>query len=125
MSVTEEKTNNTKDQSSNKGFISTSFLIVLLMMMNLIFNKIDYIISANTIYNRFRQSQDSFYKQALIIEKAKCMLLQDDNLENFYVDGCFVSVYSYGNRYGLYFDNYCIEIDVYERQIISMKMYSV
>ena len=122
MCVMKETTKDMKDQFANKGFISTSFLIVLLIMMSIVFLKIDMIIGANTIYDRLKSFQDVYKKESAVIEYAKCMLLHDGYIEDFYIDGISVDVYQYHDSYSLYFDDYCIDIDTYERKIISLNL---
>ena len=102
-----------------------SFLIVMLLMMSIVTYKSEYIIGANEVYIRLNDFKEMFYLEARIIDTVKCLLVQGEELEDFYVDGYLVSVYRSGDNYSLYFDKYCIEIEVYEKQIIDFVVYSI
>ncbi len=88
-------------------------------MMSLIALKADYIYKANSIYHKLEEFEDLFNKEALILNYAKCSLMKEDNLSDFYISGISVEVFDSKNGYDLYFLNYVMEIEVYEKQIID------
>lgn len=92
------------------------------MMMSLIVIKNDYIFKANNIYINLREYEDIFEKEAKVIGHAKCYILQNDDLDDYMVDGIYVSVYNTSNGYKLVFDEYVMELEVYDRQIVDFKM---
>ena len=79
-------------------------------------------IGANSIYKRLQLFEDLFEKESAVIEYAKCMLLQNGYIEDFYIDGINVDVYINHSSYSLNFDGYCIDIDTYDRKIISLSL---
>ena len=92
------------------------------MMMMLVVCKSEYIYNGNNVLSNLRKYEDIFELQSRIIGHAKCYLLQDDNLEDFMVDGIYVSVYRHSNSYELYFDDYVMSIDTYDRQIMDYSL---
>ncbi len=88
-------------------------------MMSLIAAKADYIYKADMIYERLEGFAKLFEVEAKILTYAKCVLIKDEELDDFSAGGTNVSVYNNGNGYDLYFLDYVMEIDVYERQIVN------
>lgn len=91
-------------------------------MMSLIAIKSDYIYKANNVYINLKEYEDIFELEALVLTYAKCYLIQNNELNDFIVNGIYVCTYGSGNNYELYFDNYVMKIDVYERMIIDYSM---
>lgn len=87
--------------------------------MSLIALKSDYVYKANNVYINLKEYEDIFRLQAQVLTYAKCYLIQNDGLNDFIVDGIHVDVYGDNNHYELYFDDYYMKIDVYERLIID------
>ena len=90
--------------------------------MSVIAIKSDYIEKANEAYCNLEEYQHIFEKEAYVISYAKCLLLQQNDLQDFYINGIGVNVYKHSNGYELYFDNYVIDIDVYDKQIVNYKI---
>ena len=84
--------------------------------------KSEYIYNANNVYINLREYENIFEIESKIIGYIKCYLIQNDNLEDFIIDNRYVSVYKNGNSYELYFDDYVMNIDTYERQIIDYSL---
>ena len=84
--------------------------------------KSDYIEKANNAYINLRNYEEIFEMETQIIDHVKCALIRNEELDDFYIDDCLVSVYRNGNEYDLYFANYEMEIEVYEKQIVGMSM---
>lgn len=83
--------------------------------------KSEYIYCANTTYSNLREYEEVFSLEANIINHAKCSLLRNEELDDFYACGTYVSVYGNGNNYNLYFDQYHMEIETYDKQIVNFK----
>ena len=88
-------------------------------MMSIVILKSEYIYTANTVYNNLLSAQDTFALEVSVISYAKCALLNEKEFKSFNVDGYHVSIYETNDGYNLYVQDYCINIVVYERQIIS------
>ena len=84
--------------------------------------KSDYIVKANEAYYNLREYEDMFYKETQIIDYLKCALLRNDNIDDFYIDDCLVSVYHIAGGYNLFFDDYKMNIEIYEKQIVGMSI---
>lgn len=84
--------------------------------------KSDYISKANEAYYNLRQYEEIFYKEAQIIDYVKCELLRNEDIDDFYIDGCMVSVNNTVNGYNLFFEDYKMNIEVYEKQIVGMAL---
>ena len=93
--------------------------------MSLIAAKADYITKANEIYKRLEDFKELFEIEAAVIEYSKCALVQEVPLSDFEVDGVRVFVYNSSGGYSLYFLNYLMEIDVYEKQIVNFDVRSL
>lgn len=88
-------------------------------MSSLILAKSNYIYSANTVYSNLKDSEEYFYYEALIVSYAKCELLYNSMLDDFYIDGIYVEVEQLENEYNLYFLNYKLNITVLDNVIID------
>lgn len=84
--------------------------------------KSDYIEKANSAYINLINYEEVFEIETQVIDYVKCALLRNDELDDFYIDNYLVSVYHNGNEYDLYFANYEMEIEVYDKQIVGMSM---
>ena len=73
-------------------------------------------------YINLQENEELFAKEARIINYMKCALLRNEGIESFYVDGIYVDVYESSNGYYLYFDNYEMNIEIYDKQIIGFKI---
>ena len=123
MSSMKETIKNMKGSSvQQKGFISTAFLIVMCTMMSLIAAKADYVYKADTVYMKLEEFEELFETEAHILTYAKCALVKEMELDDFSAGGVYVSVYNSRNGYDLYFMNYVMEIDVYEKQIVNFSV---
>ena len=84
--------------------------------------KSDYITKANAVFYNLQEYEDIFYMEAQIVDYMKCHLLRNDVINDFYIDNCLVNVYTNGNEYNLYFDEYRMNIETYEKQIINVNI---
>ena len=69
--------------------------------------------------------EEIFDIEVQIMSYVKCALLRNEELDDFYINGNTVSVYHTSNGYELYFDDYKIDVDVYDKQIIDFKVSSL
>lgn len=77
----------------------------------------EYVITANNVYISLDEFYDSFTIEAKIINEAKCIVANNDKLENFYIDEGLVSVKEGGNGYLLYFNNLVLEVETQDNMI--------
>lgn len=84
--------------------------------------KSDYIYKANTIYSDLKEMNDFFYMESQVINYVKCLLLRNEEIEDFNVAGIDVLVYSTDSGYELCFDDYVIEIEVCDKQIVNFEV---
>lgn len=88
-------------------------------ILTVILAKSDYLYTANTAYINLKKAENTFEKEAYVISYIKCKLLRNEEIDDYMTNGVFVSVYETTNGYELYFDNYRISIEVYDKQIID------
>lgn len=84
--------------------------------------KNDYIIAGNEVYSNLKEYETVLAREAHILDYVKCVLLREETLEDFYTYGTYVFVYEVTNGYTLYFDDYRLDIEVYEKQIVSTNL---
>lgn len=82
-------------------------------------SKLDYIEKCNNAYYNLNEFTDSFYEEALIINHVKCVLLQNEELTDFNINGINVEVYEQNDSYNLFFDDKQINIDVYDNMVVD------
>ena len=115
----------TKSSLPQNGFISTAFLLVFCLMMSLIALRSDYIIKADQVYYDLECCEEMFAHEALVIERAKCLLLQEGELDDFPAGDVYVNVSLNDEGYDLYYECYRIHLYVNERQIINFYVQKV
>ena len=89
------------------------------LIMSIVTAKTDYIIKANSVYLNLEEYEKVFRLEAMIMNHIKCLLVRNEALEDFMIDGVYVSVYGHNDEYDLYFHDYVISITVYEKQIVD------
>ena len=82
----------------------------------------NYLITANSVYSELNDFYDDFSIEALMVQKAKCVLNCDDELSDFYIDEGFVSVSNYGDEYYLDCNGIALTLVVKDRMIIDLKV---
>ena len=94
-------------------------------MMSLIALRSDYIIKADQVYYDLECCEEMFAHEVLVISKAKCLLLQEGELEDYMAGNVYVNVSLNDGGYDLYYECYRIHLYVYERQIINFYVQKV
>lgn len=84
--------------------------------------KSDYLYTGNSVYDNLREFENIFEEEAYVISYAKCALLRNEELDDFYINGISVSVYENSSGYELYFDEFKLDIEVYDKQIIDFSI---
>lgn len=87
-------------------------------MMSVILAKSDYLQSANNVYYNLQENERLFELEANVINYVKCSLLRNEEIDDFYVNGIYVETYETNNGYELCFDDYVMNIEIYDKQII-------
>ncbi|MBR5341334.1 MAG: hypothetical protein IK151_05345 [Erysipelotrichaceae bacterium] len=90
--------------------------------MSLIAAKSDYIMKADIVYQNLQEYEEIFESEALVINHLKCLLLREEDIDDFNVEGINVNVYNSSDGYQLFFENYVMEVSVYEKQIVSFSV---
>ena len=75
----------------------------------------DYILNANTSFIYLKENVDSFYKEAKIIDEAKCYLVNYGNLDDFEYDDLYV--YETGGGYDIVSDEFVVHLEVEDKMI--------
>ncbi|MBO4918952.1 MAG: hypothetical protein J5365_02225 [Erysipelotrichaceae bacterium] len=86
--------------------------------------KSEFILAADNVYLNLRENEKTFASEAAVISRAKCMLMRNEPLEDFYANGIYVRVYGDNGIYELYYQGYRLEIYVYEKQIVDFYLFS-
>ena len=73
-------------------------------------------------YANLQDHEQAFEMEAQVLSYVKCALLRNEDLDDFYIYGSVVSVYQTSNGYELYFDDYKMNIDVYDKQIVDFSV---
>ena len=89
--------------------------------MNLITLMNEYIITANNIYIDLRDNLEIFQKEAVIIDEAKCYLVNYANLDDFEYDGAYA--YETSDGYAIVYDELLIDLKTSDKQIVDYDVY--
>ena len=79
----------------------------------------DYIYKATSVFNNIQDSFDILAYEASVIDYVKCVLINKQELEDFYVDGYDVSVNKYGDTYYLNSDYGTLRLNTSDGLIID------
>ena len=88
-------------------------------LTSIILAKNSFIYSANGVYSNLNDAQELFEKQVNIVNYVKCVLLRNESLIDFNVNGIDVSVFGDNENYELFFDNYVISIQIDNKRIVD------
>ena len=89
-------------------------MLLVLSLMNLIS---DYLLNANQIYADLLAYNADFKMEVAIIAQAGCQLLENDDIEDFYLDGVYVNVEKNDNSYLLTCADLKLRIETQQRMI--------
>lgn len=92
------------------------------LMMSIIAMKSEYISCANKVYNNLQEVENIFEKEAYVLSYVKCLLLKEEELDDFYINGINVNAYEISNGYELCFDGIVMNIETYDKQIINFEI---
>lgn len=92
--------------------------------MSIVALKSDYIISANKAYANLEESESLFEEEVYVLSYIKCALLREEEIDDYYINGIYVSVYDTNNGYELCFNGYKLDIEIYDKQIIDINLRS-
>ena len=91
-------------------------------MISLIAMKSDYIIKADQVYANLEKFEEVFEAEAIVIDRVKCLLARNEEIDDFCSEGICVNVYRKGNCYELFFLDYQMSLLVCEKQIIDFSV---
>ena len=91
-------------------------------LLSVIAAKSDYLYKANEVFYNLQEYEDTFNYEAQILSYVKCILLRNEELDDFDINGIYVSVYDTSSGYELLFDTYTMEIEVYDKQIVDFSI---
>lgn len=77
----------------------------------------DYLISCNKVYGLLKSSSESFKREALLIDEAKCYLINYKNLDDYEYDGAYT--YETGSGYCLVDSELVINLEIEEGMITN------
>ena len=81
--------------------------------------KTDYIIKTKEALYNLAQYENDFELEAKIIWRIKCLLMQREEIDGFYVDGVYVNVHKTSEGYQAYYRNITMNLTVYNKQIVA------
>lgn len=88
-------------------------------MITLILAKSDYIYTANSVYINLDESDTNFADRVKVISYFKTILLLNEEILDFSIDGIYVDVEEYDGGYYLSFNNELLNISVIDRVIVD------
>lgn len=66
--------------------------------------------------------EDIFAQEAEVMSYAKYTLLRNEELDDFFIDGIYVSVYENSDGYELYFNGHVLNIEIFDKQIVDFDL---
>ena len=79
----------------------------------------DYIYKSTYVFSNIKDSIDVFNYEAGVIEFAKCVLINKQELEDFSVNGYYVDVLKSGDTYYLNSDMGTLRLETYDGLILD------
>lgn len=77
----------------------------------------DYIYKSVEVFNNINESYDDFCVEARVIEYVKCCLINNQELDDFYVDSVYVSADKNGDDLYLDYDDVCLKVETVDNLI--------
>lgn len=96
--------------------------MAILVMMSFLSFYLEHLKTANEVNANLRSKEELFTFEARLILDLKCRLLNDEVLENYYLDGYLVDIYQKANTYQVFWQMIGIELIVEDRQIINYEL---
>lgn len=94
----------------------------MMMVIEMIMIYTNYLIMANSVYSELNEFYDDFVIEAQMIQKAKCILNCDGDLNNFEIEAGPVIVTRYDNEYYLNCNGLSLTLVVDDRMIVDYKV---
>ena len=82
----------------------------------------NYLYLSNKTYKELEEYIDIFEKESIVIDKFKCLLLQEEEIDDFSVNGNNVNVYKNDNEYTLLFDGLTLQLFTKDKMIMSYQL---
>ena len=82
----------------------------------------NYLYLSNKTYKELEEYIDVFEKESIVIDKFKCLLLQEEEIDDFSVNGNNVNVYKNNNEYTLLFDGLTLQLFTKDKMIMSYQL---
>ena len=82
----------------------------------------NYLYLSNKTYKELEEYIDVFEKESIVIDKFKCLLLQEEEIDDFSVNGNNVNVYKNNNEYTLLFDDLILQLFTKDKMIMSYQL---
>ena len=82
----------------------------------------NYLYLSNKTYKELEEYIDIFEKESIVIDKFKCLLLQEEEIDDFSVNGNNVNVYKNNNEYTLLFDDLILQLFTKDKMIMSYQL---
>ena len=91
-------------------------------MLSVILAKSDYLYVGNSVFDNLREAEKIFEDEVYIVSYAKCVLLRNEKLDDFCINGVSVIVYENIRGYELFFADYRLDLEIYDKQIIDFSI---
>lgn len=108
-----------------QGFVSQTFIVVLMIVITLTTQMLHYLDRANESYLMLEDYLALYKRQAKIVSYAKCEIANGKTLQDFHTDGCTVVVMALDGGYRLLFDDYALDIYVQGIEIVDWSLAAV
>ena len=82
----------------------------------------NYLYLSNKTYKELEEYIDVFEKESIVIDKFKCLLLQEEEIDDFSINGNNVNVYKNNNEYTLLFDGLILQLFTKDKMIMSYQL---
>lgn len=82
----------------------------------------NYLHLSNKTYKELEEYIDIFEKESIVIDKFKCLLLQEEEIDDFSINGNNVNVYKNNNEYTLLFDGLTLQLFTKDKMIMSYQL---
>jgi len=77
------------------------------------------IYSANTVFNNLKEYEDKFNDEYKVISELKCLLVNEQEISDYSIDGIWVGVSGGGSDYYLDFNDVRMHVYVKDKMIVD------